>query len=132
MNSKKGFVTMSTVLLAVLLLIGVRTYSVSANKAEKAHEAELLNEEARDYGILKEYLTGQVDSLKTVYDNLVAHYHSSRNLVEELNKNEAVPRKVNSVENEYQEIITLKSNVEDLLEMKETLEFAIAELQSKK
>ncbi|MBI1226000.1 MAG: hypothetical protein GC192_12260 [Bacteroidetes bacterium] len=134
MNSTKGFVAMSAGLVSVLLL-GFHTYNLSAERAAKAHRIELLQDEIRDFGILKTYLTGQVDSLQQAYEALAMSHMAILNRSEAVTKQKlaekaAIIKNLEVEEPSKVDVNILKSKVEDLLKLKSLLERDIAELST--
>lgn len=134
MDSKKGFIVLLGVLLLAMTLLGFRTYSLSAEKAAMAHKSELLEEELRDFGILKTYLLNQVDSLRHSYDGLVqenANLHGeSAEAQRKLAEKDAIISKLKAKGTSEKGVNNLKSQIEQLLNLKATLEITIADLRS--
>ena len=133
MISKKGFTAILALLLPVMLLLGFRTYSLSAEKAEIAHKNQLLEDEVRDFGILKSYFTEQVDSLHRSYDALVMENARLQGSTEEAYKMLAekaeIIKKLKKTDSNSKEVKTLKLRVEELLKLKAILEKEIADLR---
>ena len=125
---------MLAVLLVAMLLLGFRTYSLSAEKAAMARKSEMLEEEVRDFGILKTYLMEQVDSLQDAYDALVMEnatlQGSSEEATRKLAEKAAIIKKLKEKGTKSKEVKTLKSTVEDLLKLKASLESEIADLRT--
>ncbi|MCF8245031.1 MAG: hypothetical protein K9J37_11365 [Saprospiraceae bacterium] len=134
MNSNKGFIAISSVLLPVLILLGFHTYNLNSERAAKAHKIELLEDEIRDFGILKNYLLEQVDSLQRTYNMLVTEnaslYVSSEAARQELEEKTALIKNLETIAPDSKDVSTLKSKVEGLLKLKAILERDIANLHS--
>ncbi len=127
---------MSSVLLPVLLLLGFHAYNLNLEREAKAHEIELLEDEIRDFGILKSYLLEQVDSLQRTYNALVIESASLDFLSEttrlELEEKATLIKNLETIAPDSKDVSTLKSKVEGLLKLKAILEHDIADLTSGK
>lgn len=131
MNSKMGFVAMLTAFVAALSWVVFQTYNLSTASANKAHLRDLKKDEVRDYCILKDYLLFQVDSLQKVYADLATNHHSPKTINEQLAKRTVILDKLTLDNSDTQAVESLKSKIENLLELKESLETDIAQLQPK-
>lgn len=127
LHLNKGLIAVSAIALVALSVLGFSTYNWSARKAALAHQSALKQEEVRDFGILENYLLGQVDSLQNVYNRLTGH----GKITAQLAGREAILKKINAEHADIQGINTLKSNIEALLKLKESLETDIQKLQSR-
>lgn len=132
MNSRTGFVAMLMMLLAALATLGFRTYQINMRKEALAHKTELKQEEVRDFSVLQYYLLTQVDSLQKVYADLAMNHTATRNNIGQLARREAILKKLTTIDCGNQAVETLKLRVENLLELKESLETDIEKLQNKR
>ncbi len=126
-----GFVAMSIVLLTVLTTLGFRTYSLSVRKEALAHKKALKQDEVRDFNVLQDYLLTKVDSLQRVYAKLALSHNPARTNIGQLAKREAILKKLTSIDCDSQAVESLKLRVENLLELKESLETDIERLQNR-
>lgn len=131
MNSKIGFVAISVAFVAALSWVVLQTYSLSTARATRAHLRDLKKDEVRDYCILKDYLLVQVDSLHKVYAALATNHHYPKTVNEQLAKRSTILEKLTSSDWDTQAVQSLKLKIDNLLELKESLEKDIAQLQPK-
>lgn len=123
---------MSAGMLSILLL-GFHTYHLSTERSARAHRIELIENEVRDFGILKTYLMEQVDSLQKAYEVLALANKdvlksSSAVTAQKLAEKAAIIKKLEKQETDSQDVSILKSKVDNLLKLKALLERDIADL----
>lgn len=129
MNSNKGFVAILIAFVAALSLVVFQTYSYTTASAVKAHQRELRKDELRDYQLLKNYLLVQVDSLQKQYASLPADQFISQTAAKELARREAILKVLSSSRWDTATLPSLKANIENLLELKESLETTLEAAQ---
>ena len=134
MNSNKGFTILIAALLLVMLLLGIRTCTLSVERTALAKKSEQLEQEVRDFGILKTYLQQQVDSLQLAYDSLSKENSdlqgASAEVHQKLAEKDAIIRKLKAGSTNSKEVVKLKAEIEQLLKLKAMLETTIADLRT--
>jgi len=120
--------------LLVFALLGIYAYKLNAEKAAMARKSQLLEEEVRDFGILKNYLLEQVKDLQRNYEELAAENASLQGYSDavrrKLVERDAIIKALKAADSKEQESGSLKSRIDDLLKLKMALEIAIADLRA--